>query len=189
MTTRPSPNLPPEAVVNAIGEFVGDLGNWFSRRHITYDISCHVAAGTSVDSQIWWAGAQPDERMFIGSAVKSFILATYLQEFGVPKGQLSVIDDDIRSVSSTVFGDETLGPDVKLDGETLTRTVLEAMISHSDNTATDSVLDTVGVDKVRELILDANLRSVRIPVQRAACLPISHRERMPMSIGKRCRTT
>jgi beta-lactamase class A len=101
--------------------------------------------------------------MFVGSAVKSFILAEYLQQFGVPRHQLSVIDDNIRSISGSVFGFEGSDPEVNLEGTTLTRNVLEAMISHSDNTATDSILADVGADKVRDLIADVGLSSVKIP--------------------------
>jgi beta-lactamase class A len=139
------------------------VDSFFSRREITYSASCQVTAGTSGDDEIWAAGARPNARMFVGSAVKSFILAEYLQQFGVPRHQLSAIDDNIRSISGGVFGFEGSDPEVNLDGKTLTRNVLEAMISHSDNTATDSILADVGVDKVRELIADVGLSSVKIP--------------------------
>jgi beta-lactamase class A len=41
--------------------------------------------------------------------------------------------------------------------------VLEAMIAHSDNTATDVALAAAGVDKVRALIAEAGLKATQIP--------------------------
>ena len=163
MRTEPSAHLAPKDVLASIQHFLARVDTFFSRRDITYNASCQVTAATSVDDEIWTGSAQPNATMFVGSAVKSFILAEYLQQFGVPRHQLSVIDDNIRSISGSVFGFEGSDPEVNLEGTTLTRNVLEAMISHSDNTATDSILADVGADKVRDLIADVGLSSVKIP--------------------------
>jgi beta-lactamase class A len=164
MTTSPSPA--PQTVQNALDEYVGVLGQYFRRNNLTYTITCDVEAATSVDDVIWSAGVQPDHTTFVGSAIKTFILADYLRQ-GLPETTAMTIDDQIRSVSSSVFGDETddgePAPDLKLDGQTLARNVLEAMISHSDNTATDATLAAVGVDHVRDLIDEVGLPSVVIP--------------------------
>ena len=106
----------------------------------------------------WQAAHAPATRLFVGSAVKTFILAQYLRD--VEAGRLTedqqlLIDDSVRSLSSPVFLD--------LTGKTAARNVLEAMISHSDNTATDAALAAAGVDKVRALIAEAGLRSTQIP--------------------------
>ena len=106
----------------------------------------------------WKAAHAPATRLFVGSAVKTFILAQYLRE--VEAGRLTeeqplAIDDSVRSLSSPVFLD--------LTGKTAARNVLEAMISHSDNTATDAALAATGVDKVRALIAEAGLRATQIP--------------------------
>ncbi len=106
----------------------------------------------------WRADHLPDEPMFVGSAVKTFILATYLRE--VEAGRLSEdeqlrIDDGIRSASSPVF--------LHMTGTTPARSVLEAMIAHSDNTATDVALARVGVDRVRAFIAESGLKGVLIP--------------------------
>jgi beta-lactamase class A len=50
-----------------------------------------------------------------------------------------------------------------LTGRTEARAVLEAMIAHSDNTATDAALAAVGPSTVRALIGDAGLLRTRIP--------------------------
>jgi beta-lactamase class A len=106
----------------------------------------------------WQAARLPAARLFVGSAVKTFILAQVLRE--VEAGRLSedqqmTIDDTVRSLSSPVF--------LNLTGTTPARSVLEAMITHSDNTATDVALAAAGVDKVRALIAEAGLKATQIP--------------------------
>ncbi len=106
----------------------------------------------------WQAGNQPGAVLFVGSAVKTFILAQTL--VSAEQGRLSeddqwVIDDSVRSPVSPVF--------LNLSGKTTARSVLEAMIAHSDNTATDVALGNVGAKNVRALILKAGLNQTRIP--------------------------
>jgi beta-lactamase class A len=104
------------------------------------------------------AAHRPELRLFVGSAVKTFILAQYLRE--VEAGRLSedqkiTIDDSVRSLSSPVF--------LNLSGSTSARSVLEAMIAHSDNTATDAALATVSPGRVRALVAEAGLASTQLP--------------------------
>jgi beta-lactamase class A len=106
----------------------------------------------------WEVAHAPEARMFVGSAVKTFILAQTLRD--VEAGLLAEdtqwpIDDKVRSPVSPVFEN--------LTGTTQLRNVLEAMISHSDNTATDVALAACGVDKVRALIAQAGLTHTQIP--------------------------
>ena len=106
----------------------------------------------------WRAEHLPDAQMFVGSAIKTFILTTFLRfmENGhLQESQQLAIDDGIRSLNSPVFED--------LSGTAPARTVLEAMISHSDNTATDAALALVGVDNVRHFIRTAGLTATIIP--------------------------
>jgi len=96
--------------------------------------------------------------LFVGSAVKTFILAQYLKE--IEAGRLALdtqvdIGPAVWSPSSPVF--------MHLQGSTGARIALEAMIAHSDNTATDVAMNAVGADNVRKLIKDAGLRHTRVP--------------------------
>ncbi len=96
--------------------------------------------------------------LFVGSAIKTFILTTYLRE--VEAGRLSLdeqlpIDDEVRSLVSPVLG--------HLTGTASARVALEAMITHSDNTATDVALRRVGVDKVRAFIASTGLETIAVP--------------------------
>ena len=96
--------------------------------------------------------------MFVGSAIKTFILTVFLRlvEAGVPNDNEQLpIDDEIRSLDSSVFK--------YLTGTASARTVLEAMISHSDNTATDAAIAQVGINQVRQFIASAGLTSTLIP--------------------------
>lgn len=96
--------------------------------------------------------------MFIVSAYKTFVLGQYLRD--VEAGLLSEdeqlpVNDNVRDVGSPVFSN--------LAGTTKARSVLEAMMAHSDNTATNAATLRVGAGRVRELIARAGLRSTLIP--------------------------
>lgn len=118
--------------------------------------SCLVVADQS--GKQWQVSHQPTARLFVGSAIKTFILAQYLRD--VEAGRLAentqmTIDDSVRSLSSPVF--------LKLTGTTPAVSVLEAMIAHSDNTATDVAMAAVGPDRVRALIAQAGLKQTQVP--------------------------
>jgi beta-lactamase class A len=115
--------------------------------------SCRVSVSSG-----WSLGHDEKKPLFIGSAIKTFILAQVLR--GVEAGRLKeetlvTIDDKVRSPSSPVF--------IELGGKTMARNALEAMIAHSDNTATDVAMAAAGVADVRALIAEARLDSVRVP--------------------------
>lgn len=99
-----------------------------------------------------------DGPLFVGSAVKTFILAQYLKD--VEAGRLS--EDTQMAVGPEVWspGSAVLQ---HLKGTISARSVLEAMIAHSDNTATDMALNAVGADRTRQLIATAGLTHTRIP--------------------------
>lgn len=106
----------------------------------------------------WRSAHKPNARLFVGSAIKTFILTKYLQDVEagrLSEGEQRTIDDAVRSLSSPVFLD--------LAGTTPARSVLEAMITHSDNTATDMALSQVGADRVRAFLERAGLTTAQIP--------------------------
>jgi beta-lactamase class A len=100
-----------------------------------------------------WAGA----RRFVGSALKTFILARTLRDVEEGKRTLAdqlAVNDTARTLNSPVF--------LTLNGTTTATSVLEAMITHSDNTATDIAMAAVGADRVRALIAEAGLKRTQI---------------------------
>ncbi len=118
--------------------------------------SCLVVCGAG--NAQWQTGNQPDAILFVGSAVKALILAQAL--ISAEQGEISEndqweVDDAVRSPVSPVF--------LNLSGKTQARSILEAMITHSDNTATDITLGKVGVNNVRALISKAGLAKIQIP--------------------------
>lgn len=125
--------------------------------------SLSPTAAASISIQSERGGRQRYEHnagvpLFVGSAVKTFILAQYLKE--VEAGRLAEdtqveIGPRVWSPGSPVF--------IGLQGSTTAKSVLEAMIAHSDNTATDAAMNVVGADNVRKLIKRAGLNETRIP--------------------------
>lgn len=125
----------------------------------------------------WSVERNPDEQMFIASAFKAFVLAETLRQLeeaidpqsSTPPGaqyaaglqQLLPLNDSVFMPGSTVFNPPHLSGDVSL------RTALEAMISHSDDTATDIVLAHVDAGKVQALVDAMGLTQTRIPASGA----------------------
>lgn len=106
----------------------------------------------------WEIAKRANQSMFVGSAIKTFILTRYLKDVESGRedpSRLLKVDDGVRSVSSPVL--------LNLTGKTPGTSILEAMITHSDNTATDVALQRVGVDRVRTFVANAGLETVRIP--------------------------
>jgi beta-lactamase class A len=101
---------------------------------------------------------QPGLRLFLASAYKTFVLGQYLREVEAERLALDeelAVDDEVRNIGSPVlFG---------LGGRLPARMVLEAMLTHSDNMATDIASARAGADRIRALIAEARLRSVQIP--------------------------
>ena len=138
---------PPESVQSAI--------RTFAALPVT-TASCLVVC--EPPGPAWQASYNPDAVLFVGSAVKTFILAESLR--AIEKGEFTeneqwAVNDAIRAPSSPVL--------LNLSGTTPARSVLEAMIAHSDNTATDITLAKVGPNRVRDLIKEAGLTQTIIP--------------------------
>ena len=117
--------------------------------------SCLVEVGAHEPTRF---AHQADDRLFIGSAIKTFILAQYLRD--VEAGKRSeddpmTVDDTVRTPGSPVL--------VKLSGTLPARSALEAMIAHSDNIGTDLALAAVAPARVRALIAEAGLKKTQIP--------------------------
>lgn len=108
----------------------------------------------------WSAAHGQDRKLFIASAVKTFILAQFLRDNevarnGVTEATACEVSDLHRSPGSPVLG--------QLSGTSNYRNALEAMISHSDNMGTDITLSAVEADRVRTLIAQAGLAQTQMP--------------------------
>lgn len=104
-----------------------------------------------------------ERQMFVGSAIKTFVLCEALRQADNPQGVKTIrertlaLDESVWNLDSPTFNP----PD--LAGRVSERTALEAMIMHSDNTATDMSLKLAGADKVRAFIAAAGLDCTQIP--------------------------
>jgi hypothetical protein len=96
-------------------------------------------------------GAVPDAVLPLGSVVKLYVLAAVSQ--AVEAGTLTwddelVVTDDVRSLPSGILQDAPSGTAVSV------RRAAELMISISDNTATDLLVEAVGRDAVERAMGD-----------------------------------
>ncbi len=104
-----------------------------------------------------------DKQLFVGSAIKTFVLAEALRQADSPSvvatltAKQLTLDASVWNLDSATFNPPNL------IGTVSERTTLEAMIEHSDNTATDMLLKLVGPDNVRSLIASAQLKNTEIP--------------------------
>jgi beta-lactamase class A len=102
-------------------------------------------------------------RMFMASTMKSVILCERLRQLDSPTVEEQIaehelaLDKSVWSPGSTIFNP----PD--LSGLVSERTAMEAMMVHSDNTATDMVLKETGADAVRRFIASIELKKTMIP--------------------------
>ena len=102
-------------------------------------------------------------RLFSASANKAIILCERLRQVDSPnvaerlQSHELKLDRDVWSLGSPVFNP----PD--LTGIVSERTAMEAMVTHSDNTATDMVLEAAGANQVKQFIEAIGLTNTMIP--------------------------
>jgi len=132
-------------------------------RGLPGDLGLKVLVSRPGDEGFFVAGIDPSRRLFAASAIKTFALCEVLRQHDardvverLEACQL-VLDESIWSPGSPSFNP----PD--LTGRVSARTTLEAMITRSDNTATDMAFRLAGVDRIRELIATAGLASTSVP--------------------------
>ncbi|MEO6965029.1 MAG: serine hydrolase [Acidobacteriaceae bacterium] len=103
------------------------------------------------------------KQMFVGSAIKTFILCESLRQVDSP-GLVKTLTANQLTLDASVWSVDsaTLNPP-NLIGKISQRTALEAMILHSDNTATDMSIRHAGPDNVRKFIASAGLKNTLIP--------------------------
>jgi beta-lactamase class A len=104
-----------------------------------------------------------NRRMFAASTLKAIILCERLRQLDSPTVEKQItqhelaLDKSIWSPGSAIFNP----PD--LSGLVSERTAMEAMVIHSDNTATDMVLKAARADAVRRFIASIGLKKTMIP--------------------------
>jgi beta-lactamase class A len=122
--------------------------------------------------KIWAPGQQrdgdflatiaPDTALFCASSFKAFVLGEYLRQMEAGQttlGELLPVDERVWSLGAPVL---TPLPGT-VSGQYQALSTLQAMISRSDNTATDMALARIGADRVRQFIASIGLQNTRIP--------------------------
>lgn len=104
-----------------------------------------------------------DRMLFAASALKTFVLCEALRQVDSPD-VVQTLEQRELTLDSTVwsFGSPIFNPP-DLSGIVSERTTMEAMITRSDNTATDMLLKLAGADNVRAFIASAGLANTLIP--------------------------
>src|SRR5215210_6553026 len=121
----------------------------------------------------WSAVVDADRELVIASAFKAFVLAEYLRQAEAtldPTASTPLAVQLIEQLQEELILDEgvfTLGSPIfnppNLTGKVTARTVLQAMIIESDDTAADMVLQHIRPERVRDLIASLGLGQTRIP--------------------------
>jgi beta-lactamase class A len=103
------------------------------------------------------------KRLFVASAIKTFVLCEALRQVDSPD-VVETLENAEITLDSTVWslGSPTFNPP-DLSGIVSERTTLEAMITRSDNTATDMILKLVGTESVRRFVASAGLSQTLVP--------------------------
>jgi beta-lactamase class A len=127
------------------------------------DVAIKIYAPAANGKAEFLVESNASKGMFVGSAIKTFILCEALRQADSPsvvqtlKAKQLSLDASVWSLDSATFNPPNL------IGKVSQRTALEAMILHSDNTGTDMSIKQVGPEKVRELIASMGLKNTMIP--------------------------
>jgi beta-lactamase class A len=127
------------------------------------DVAVKIHAPATNGKPEFLVESNASKTMFVGSAIKTFILCEALRQADSPtvvqtlKAKQLALDASVWSADSATFNPPNL------IGKVSQRTALEAMILHSDNTGTDMSIKEVGPDRVREFIASIGLKNTTIP--------------------------
>ena len=107
---------------------------------------------------------EPARQLFVGSAFKTFVLCEALRLVDSPKVVDQLTTKTQLALNQAVWSpdSQTLNPP-NVIGMISERLALEAMIMHSDNTATDMSILQTGIQNVRSFISSIGLTQTLVP--------------------------
>jgi beta-lactamase class A len=115
------------------------------------------------------ASSNSNKMLFVASAIKTYVLCVAMRQADVKLlPEMPNIDDVLQDqrlpLNSTIwsFGSPSFTPE-DLNGTVSERTTMEAMITRSDNTATDMMFKLVGANNVRSFISSIGLTNTLVP--------------------------
>jgi beta-lactamase class A len=103
------------------------------------------------------------QQMFVASTLKSVILCERLRQLDSPLVEKKIAEHELALNKSVWSPGSTIFNPPDLSGLVTEQTAMEAMMVHSDNTATDMVLKATGVERVRKFIASIGLKKTMIP--------------------------
>jgi beta-lactamase class A len=104
-----------------------------------------------------------NRRMFTASTNKAFMLCERLRQLDSETVAVQIANHEVPVNKETYSPGSPIFNPPDLAGVVSERTAMEAMILHSDNTATDIVLREAGVANVRNFIASIGLKNTMIP--------------------------
>jgi beta-lactamase class A len=131
--------------------------------HLPGEKALKISAPAAAGKRPFRVSLNSEKMLFVASANKTFVLCEALRQADSADviAQLEqkelVLDASIWSLGSPTFNPPNLS------GTVSERTAMEAMITRSDNTATDMLLKLVGASRVRRFIASAGLQHTLIP--------------------------
>lgn len=138
-----------------------DIVDLFER--LPGDKAFKIFAPANQGDQGFLAELNAGQMLFVASAIKTFVLCQALRRVDSPN-LVEKLEATSVALDSTVWspGAPTFNPP-HLTGVVSERTTLEAMITRSDNTATDMIFKLVGADNLRRFVASTGLKKTLVP--------------------------
>jgi beta-lactamase class A len=142
--------ITPERIVNLFDDLPGDK-------------ALKILAPAAAGKPKFVAHLDAHKVLFVASAIKGFLLGEALRQAdSVDLGKKLeekelALDSSVWSLGSPIFNPPNLS------GVVSERTTMEAMITRSDNTATDMLFKLEGADNVRQFVASAGLTHTLVP--------------------------
>jgi len=127
------------------------------------DVAFKILAPNAKGKKAFVAQRNSDRMLFVASAIKTFVLCEALRQVD-SENVVETLEQREVALDSTIWslGSPIFDPP-NLTGVVSERTAMEAMITRSDNTATDMMFRIAGADNVRAFIATAGLTRTLVP--------------------------
>jgi beta-lactamase class A len=125
--------------------------------------SLKIWAPATHDSRELLIEYHASDRLFVGSAIKAFVLCERLRQLDSPDVVQKISEHQLKLDASVWTLDSRTFNPPNLSGLVAERTAMEAMIMHSDNTATDMEIAQAGPQNVQKFLQSAGLTNSAIP--------------------------
>lgn len=143
-------SIPADAIVDRFAALPGD-------------VAFKILAPSPKGGKAFVASFNSSRMLFVASAIKSYVLCEALRQAD-SADVVEILEERELALDSTVWalGSPTFTPP-DIEGVVSERTAMEAMITRSDNTATDMMFKAAGADNVRAFIASAGLVNTLVP--------------------------